>query len=94
MEPPTIQCADTGDGVSIAYYTMGEGAALVLMPPLRFRHILRQWELEPSPDRQVAQFLLSRGRRFVQFDPRGMGSSSAVEELSLDRASWEPSCGK
>ena len=80
---PRIQYAKTKDGVSIAYYAIGEGPATLYMPPLPFRHIQRQWELMPQ-DRQIADLLLSRGRRLVQFDARGMGSSSRVEEFDID----------
>jgi class 3 adenylate cyclase len=84
MDGPVLQYVETADGVRIAYYSMGEGPALVLMPALPFRHILKQWELEPSPDRQIARVLLDGGRRLVQFDPRGNGSSSPVESLSIE----------
>jgi len=81
---PVIEYAETRDGVRIAFYAMGEGPAMVLMPPLLLRNIRKQWGLWPSPDRQIARSLMEQGRCFVQFDPRGMGLSSPVEELTLD----------
>jgi class 3 adenylate cyclase len=84
MDAPTIRYAKTGDGVNIAYYAIGsEGEAGVYMPPVLFRHIQRQWEVMPQ-DRQIAELAVARGRRLVQFDPRGMGSSSRVEAFDLD----------
>ena len=80
---PRIQYSKTTDGVSIAYYALGEGPAVVYMPPLPFRHIQRQWELMPQ-DRQIADLLAAQRRRFVQFDARGMGSSSRVESFDID----------
>ena len=38
---PRIQYAKTSDGVSIAYWTLGEGHALVVTPDMHFRHL--QW---------------------------------------------------
>ena len=83
MDAPQIQYAKTGDGVSIAYYAIGEGPAVVFMWAIPFRHIQRQWEIL-SLDRQIADLAASQGRRAVQFDPRGMGSSSRVEAFDLD----------
>jgi class 3 adenylate cyclase/pimeloyl-ACP methyl ester carboxylesterase len=83
MDAPTIRYAKTSDGVSIAYYAIGGGQAGVYMPAIPFRHIQRQWEIMPQ-DRQIAELVVSRGRRLVQFDPRGMGSSSHVETFNLE----------
>ncbi len=83
MDAPPIQYAKTSDGVSIAYYAIGEGPAGILMNAIPFRHILRQWEILPE-DKQIAALVQERGRRIVQFDPRGMGSSSRVESFDLD----------
>jgi class 3 adenylate cyclase len=80
---PHIRYAKTSDGVSIAYYAIGEGEAGVYMPTIPFRHIQRQWEVMPQ-DRQIAELAVGRSRRLVQFDPRGMGSSSRVEAFDLD----------
>ena len=44
---PRIQYAKTKDGVSIAYYAVGEGRPLVLMP-FPFSHLQLDWEI-PSP---------------------------------------------
>jgi class 3 adenylate cyclase len=82
MEAPTIRYAKTSDGVSIAYYAIGEGPAVVYMPAIPFRDVQRQWDVDPV-DKQIAALLATQGRRFVQFDARGMGSSSRVETFDL-----------
>ena len=83
VNAPPIQYARTVDGISIAYCTVGEGKALVYMPGVPFRHVSLLWKLSPE-DRQVAQLLASLGRRWVMFDPRGMGSSAPTDSFSLD----------
>ncbi len=40
---PRIQYAQAADGVSIAFWTMGEGMPLVVMPAL-FSHIQMEWQ--------------------------------------------------
>jgi DNA-binding NarL/FixJ family response regulator len=70
------------DGVSIAYCTHGEGKAVVFMPTIPFRHVGLLWTISPG-DRRQAHLLASAGRRWVMFDPRGMGSSGPVDSFSL-----------
>jgi class 3 adenylate cyclase len=43
MDAPPIQYAKTSDGVSIAYWTLGEGMPLVYIPPMP-GHVLLEWE--------------------------------------------------
>lgn len=83
VNAPPIQYARTTDGISIAYCTVGDGKALVYMPGVPFRHVSLLWTLS-AEDRQIAQLLASLGRRWVMFDPRGMGSSAPVDTFSLD----------
>ncbi len=83
MDAPPIQYARTTDGISIAYCAVGVGKALVYMPGVPFRHMSLLWKLS-AEDRQLAQLLASLGRRWVMFDPRGMGSSALVDSFSLD----------
>jgi len=46
MTEPRIQYAKTKDGVSIAYWTLGEGVPpLVQMPVLPFSHCQGEWQL-------------------------------------------------
>ncbi len=42
---PRIQYAQTKDGVSIAFYTMGEGPPHVAMPILPLSHLEKMWQL-------------------------------------------------
>ncbi len=56
---PRIQYAKTEDGVSIAYWTIGEGTPLVHMPPA-FTHIQLEWqfpELRHWYERRAARFV-------------------------------------
>jgi DNA-binding NarL/FixJ family response regulator len=83
MNAPPIEFARTSDGVSIAYGTVGEGKGLVYMQGIPTRHFSLLWKLS-ADDRQLAQLAAARERRWVMFDPRGMGSSAAVDSFSLD----------
>jgi pimeloyl-ACP methyl ester carboxylesterase len=69
---PRIQYAKTSDGVSIAYWTMGEGETQLVMPgspivPARLN--LDDAMGMPWYER------LSRGMRVIGFDHRGVGLS-------------------
>ena len=80
---PRIQYATTGDGVSIAFTTVGKGMPLVNTPPgLPFSHIQMEWE---DPDWRGWNERLARGRTLVRYDCRGSGLSDRnVEEYSLE----------
>ena len=84
---PRIQYAKTADGVSIAYWTLGEGQALVEMPALPFSHL--QLELQVPLWRAWDERLAER-RAHVRYDPRGTGMSDrnvvdfSFEGLLLD----------
>jgi class 3 adenylate cyclase len=78
---PRIQYAKTKDGVSIAYWTLGEGTPLVHMP-LAFSHIQLecQW-----PDARRWYERLAEKRKLVRYDGRGTGLSERdVGDYSLD----------
>ena len=78
---PRIQYAQTVDGVSIAYWTLGEGMPLVHMP-LAFSHIQMEWQL---PECRRWYERLAEKRRLVRYDTRGCGlSQREVPEFSLD----------
>ncbi len=79
---PRIQYAKTKDGVSIAYWTMGEGIPLVTMPFLPFCHLEAEWWV---PTFRLWHERLAEKTRLVRFDPRGSGLSQRdVDDLSLD----------
>ena len=79
---PRIQYAQTADGVSIAFWTLGEGAGIVEMPTIPVSHIQMEWHIaewrrwyEP----------LAQGRMVVRYDCRGAGLSDRdVTDFSLD----------
>jgi pimeloyl-ACP methyl ester carboxylesterase len=83
VNAPPIQYARTSDGFSIAYATVGEGKGLVYMQGIPTRHFSLLWKLS-ADDRLLAQLAAARKRRWVIFDPRGMGSSAPADSFSLD----------
>jgi len=79
---PRIQYTKTTDGVSIAYWTMGEGQAFVEMPALPFSHL--QLELQVPLWRAWDERLAER-RAHVRYDPRGTGMSDRnVADISFE----------
>jgi class 3 adenylate cyclase len=79
---PRIQYAQTADGVSIAFWTMGEGMPLVHMPP-PFTHIQMEWQF---PEMRRWYERLAEKRQLVRYDTRGLGLSQRddLSEPSLD----------
>ena len=69
---PDIQYTTTSDGVSIAFWTIGNGVPLVVMPPPPFSHILLEWQ---DPNRRSLYEQLARTFRLVRYDGRGSGLS-------------------
>ncbi len=79
---PRIQYAKTSDGVSIAFWTMGEGTSFVYMPDIPFSNIQLEWRGRRS--RRWYERLAER-RRLVRYDGRGVGlSERKVTDFSLD----------
>ena len=79
---PRIQYAQTSDGVSIAFWTLGEGMPLVHMPNIPFSHIRTEWQV-----RELRQYdeCLAQKRKLVRYDGRGTGlSEREVADISLD----------
>ncbi len=78
---PRIQYARTSDGVSIAFWTLGEGMPLVHMP-LLFSHIQLEWQL---PECRRWYERLAQKRKLVRYDYRGFGLSERdIAEFPLD----------
>jgi class 3 adenylate cyclase len=78
---PRIQYAKTADGVSIAFWTLGEGTPLVHLP-LTFSHIQLEWQIAECRRWYES---LAQNRKLVRSDPRGYGLSERnITELSLD----------
>ena len=86
MADPQIQYVKTSDGVSIAYYAMGQGPALLylILPP---SHLEAEWQIEIF---RVAYTAVAQTSTFVRLDPRGFGLSDrnpdhfAVDSIVLD----------
>ncbi len=78
---PRIQYAKTKDGVSIAYWTLGEGMPLVQMPVL-FSHIEMEWQY---PLMREWYERAAQSRKLIRYDRRGAGLSERdVSDFSLD----------
>ncbi|HEY8767688.1 MAG TPA: adenylate/guanylate cyclase domain-containing protein [Dehalococcoidia bacterium] len=69
---PIVQYAKTSDGVNIAYWTMGEGVPLLIMPTGPFSHIQLEWEI---PEIRDWIERIGRDRQLISYDPRGSGLS-------------------
>jgi class 3 adenylate cyclase len=79
---PRIQYAQTKDGVSIAYWTLGKGARLVYMPHPIFSNIQFDWQL---PAARSWYERLAERRMVVRYDGRGTGLSERdVTDFSLE----------
>ncbi|OGO47400.1 MAG: hypothetical protein A2W34_03495 [Chloroflexi bacterium RBG_16_64_32] len=79
---PRIQYAQTADGVSIAFGTLGEGAPFVHIPGVPWSHIQLEWQYHRG---RVWFEGLARGRMLVRYDGRGSGlSDREVSDYSLE----------
>ena len=82
---PRIQHAQTKDGVSIAFWTLGEGTPFVEMPTIPMSHIQMEWQI-PEVRRWYER--LSEKRKLVRYDGRGSGLSDRdVTDYSLSARS-------
>ena len=78
---PRIQYAQTKDGVSIAYYTLGEGTPVIVMPWIPWSHLEREWQF-PELRRIVEPY--SEKSMLIRYDHRGSGLSERdVTDRSL-----------
>lgn len=82
MDGPLVRYVTTADGVSIAYWTLGQGPPLVILPTLLYSHVLKEWgTAEWRRGYQVA----AAARTVVRYDGRGTGLSQRdVDDFSLD----------
>ena len=82
MTEPRIQYAKTKDGVSIAYWTLGEGMPFVYMPWMGISHIELEWQF---PEIRRWYERLAQKRILVRYDGRGSGLSDRdVADFSLE----------
>lgn len=79
MAEPRIQYATTSDGVSIAYFTMGEGPPFLIVPPIPWSHV--GLELEYPGYRHWLD-TNARNKRVIRYDSRGSGLSDRDVDLS------------
>jgi class 3 adenylate cyclase len=78
---PRIQYAKTTDGVSIAFWTLGQGLPFVFTPA-SVSHIQLEWQI---PTTRGAYERVAERRMLVRYDPRGSGlSEREVSDFSLD----------
>lgn len=78
---PQIAYARTGDGASIAYWSLGEGPALVSMTPPPFSHLQLEWD---DPETRSWYQALAARYRLYRYDGRGTGLSSRdVTDFSI-----------
>jgi len=80
--PPRVQYTRAADGTQIAYWSVGSGTPLVVMPYLPWSHLEAEWH-QVGQRRLLQQ--LGFGRRLVRYDGRGIGLSDRdVARLDLD----------
>jgi pimeloyl-ACP methyl ester carboxylesterase len=75
MSLPETRYAKTGDGVHIAYQTLGDRSPDIIKVGMLLSHIEHQWEAPPiaSMDRAIAE-----SGRLLLFDGRGSGLSDPL----------------
>jgi len=79
---PRIQYAKTADGVSIAFWTLGQGVPFVYMPTPPWSHIQLEWQ-DPGFRRWYER--LAEKRKLVRYDGRGSGLSDRnVADYSVE----------
>jgi class 3 adenylate cyclase len=79
---PRIQYTHTADGVSIAFWTLGEGVPVVQMPNPPWSHMLLEWQ---NPDQRRWYERMAEKRKVIRYDGRGNGLSDRnVTDYSVD----------
>ena len=78
MEQPDIHFTTTSDGVTIAYWSIGEGPPLILTHHFALSHAEMEWTV-PS----MASFYraVAQDHRLIRFDPRHSGMSSTGADI-------------
>jgi class 3 adenylate cyclase/pimeloyl-ACP methyl ester carboxylesterase len=81
---PRIRYVPTSDDVSIGYWEMGQGPALLVPPIIVSGHLEMEWQI---PSRRAAFEGLAQGARVVRYDCRGIGMSQRdVVDFSMEAA--------
>ena len=82
MALPPIHHATTRDGVRIAFHTVGDGPAVVMLFPYHINHLALNWQV---PLHRGAIEFFARYFTVVNLDFRGAGLSACrIDRLSLD----------
>jgi class 3 adenylate cyclase/alpha-beta hydrolase superfamily lysophospholipase len=80
---PQIQYTQTTDGVNIAYWSIGDGIPLIILPVASFSHVQLEWQM--AEYRRWYEALISRGCNVIRYDQRGCGlSDRSVEDFSME----------
>ena len=86
MTEPQIKYVKTEDGVSIAYYAIGQGPPLLFLT-MPISHLEAEWQIDPL---RLGFIATAQQSTLVRLDPRGFGLSDrdpddfAVDSLVLD----------
>ena len=80
MDAPLIQYCRTDDGVDIAYWSLGEGPAVILINPIVLSHIALEWEV---PSMRQYYLHVAETFRVVRYGPR-CGALSGEGDLTHD----------
>ncbi|HLA19702.1 MAG TPA: alpha/beta hydrolase, partial [Dehalococcoidia bacterium] len=79
---PRIQYAQTEDGVSIAYWSLGEGMPTIILPNAPFSHVELEWQI-PEYRRWYESYI--ERVNLTRYDNRGCGLSDRdVSDFSLE----------
>ena len=81
MDAPPIQYCRTEGGVNIAYWTLGEGPAVLPVYTPNSSHIVLEWDV---PGFRRAYELLARDFRVIRYNPRCSGLSDSGDDLSTE----------
>ena len=82
MMEPRIQYAKTADGLSIAFYAIGQGPPQVYMVPHGVNHLELEWQI---PQLRQAYERAARHNLYVRYDPRGFGLSDRdIADFSVE----------
>jgi hypothetical protein len=82
MAVPTIRYAATRDAIRVAFHTLGEGPAVVMLFPYHVNHLALNWRV---PVHRGAIEFLARYFTVVNLDFRDAGlSERRIAELSLE----------
>ena len=77
---PRIQYCTTSDGVSLAYWTVGDGRPIIAMPVPGFSHAELSWQMFGA-----IQQPLAAKYRLISYDSRGSGlSDRGIIDFSIE----------